>query len=176
MPHIEGKRIVLREFRLTDKESIMAWVNDPEVVGTLSDRFLLPRTEPQIETWIKTLTEKETDREAHFVIADSKTLAYIGQIDFHVIDWKNRSARIGLVVGTPGNRGKGYGSEALNTLVDYGFRFMNLHRMDLLVREDNLSARRCYEKCGFVEEGRMREAIFRDGRYLDMIVMSILEG
>ncbi|EFC91259.1 GCN5-related N-acetyltransferase [Dethiosulfovibrio peptidovorans DSM 11002] len=110
------------------------------------------------------------------MIADRKTLAYIGQIDFHVIDWKNRSARIALVVGTPGNRGKGYGSEALNTLVDYGFRFMNLHRMDLLVREDNLSARRCYEKCGFVEEGRMREAIFRDGRYLDMIVMSILEG
>lgn len=174
MPRIFGDRIMLREFRASDKSSLMEWVNDPDVVGTLSDSFLLPKSDSAIESWIKGNMERDSDKEAHFVVADRETERYIGQIDFHVIDWKNRSARIGLVIGAPWARGKGYGSEALRTLIDYAFRFMNLHRVDLLVREDNLSARRCYEKCGFVEEGRMRQAIYRDGRYLDMIVMSVL--
>ncbi|MFN2157525.1 MAG: GNAT family N-acetyltransferase, partial [Anaerolineae bacterium] len=72
--------------------------------------------------------------------------------------------------------GKGYGSDAIRTLLRFAFDEMNLHRVQLTVYEDNARAIRAYEKCGFRHEGRLRDAVYRKGRYYDMLLMSVLSG
>ncbi|MCF4113371.1 MULTISPECIES: GNAT family N-acetyltransferase [Dethiosulfovibrio] len=77
------------------------------LVAFLDDLKISNTSDSAIESWIKGNMERDSDKEAHFVVADRETERYIGQIDFHVIDWKNRSARIGLVIGAPGPEEKG---------------------------------------------------------------------
>ncbi|HQE20210.1 MAG TPA: GNAT family protein, partial [Aggregatilineales bacterium] len=70
---------------------------------------------------------------------------------------------------------RGYGSDAVCVLLRFGFDELNLHRIELGVFDSNQRGIRAYEKAGFVEEGRRREVLWREGRYHDMILMSILE-
>lgn len=89
-------------------------------------------------------------------------------------DRTNRSVRIGVDIAL-GYRGKGYGTEAFLAFIDYLFKQQNMHRVWFLVSEGNKEARKLYEKVGFVEEGQQREALFRDGKYWNYIIMSMLE-
>lgn len=173
MPIILGERIILREYRLTDLEAIRGWVNDPEVVANLSDVFLYPHTLTQTENWLTTKLEGKGNQ--GFVIAHRESQEYIGQIDFLEIDWRNRVGEIGLVIGSARNRGRGFGSEALGLLQRFAFKTLNLNKLELKVHDYNAAAIRCYQKCGFREEGRLRERFFREGRYTDYLIMGILK-
>jgi RimJ/RimL family protein N-acetyltransferase len=173
MPRIYGKRIMLREYQKEDLEPIRQWVNEPEVADQLSDIFLYPHTLNQTENWLNSrLNESNTKG---FVIADSQTGAYFGQIDLIQIDWKNRCTTLGIVIGNPEKRGKGYGTEAILLLEEFVFKRLNLNKLELDLHDYNTRAYRCYQKCGFKEEGRFREKFFIDGRYTDMIAMGILK-
>ena len=99
---------------------------------------------------------------------------FIGIIRFDQIDHANRSVRVGCDI-TPAERGKGYGTKVYRAMLDYCFRQANFHKLWLLVLEDNEVGRRLYKNVGFVEEGRMRGHVWRDGRWKDYVVMSILE-
>jgi len=90
------------------------------------------------------------------------------------IDWKNRRAVLGIVIGEKEYWDNGYGTEAIATLLRFVFQEMNLHRISLRVYTYNQRAIRCYEKCGFKLEGRLRQARFRDGEYYDELIMGIL--
>ena len=92
----------------------------------------------------------------------------------HNIDWKNRKAVQGIFIGEKEYWGRGYGSDAIRALLGFAFREMNLHRVYLSVYDYNERAIRCYEKCGFRHEGRLRKARFSDGRYHDELMMGIL--
>jgi len=88
----------------------------------------------------------------------------------------SRTAR--LSSGLPLGReyiGRGYGSDATRVMVDYGFREMGLHRIQLSVISFNRAGIRAYEKAGFIEEGRHRESVLHDGRWYDDVLMSILD-
>ena len=78
------------------------------------------------------------------------------------------------MIGDKAYWSQGYGTDAMLTFVRFGFDEMNLHRIDLTVDADNPRAIRCYQKCGFVEEGRLRENRYQQGKYGDQLVMSIL--
>ncbi len=99
---------------------------------------------------------------------------HIGSCGYHVIDWRNRGAECGIAIGDKSQWGKGYGTDAMRTLVGFGFGELNLHRIMLRVYDDNPRAVRAYEKVGFKTEGRLRESNFHDGRYRDALVMAIL--
>ena len=71
---------------------------------------------------------------------------------------------------------RGYGTDAIETILKYAFNKMNLHKIELRVYEFNKRALKCYEKCGFKIEGVMREDLFRDGKYHNTIFMSILRS
>ncbi|WP_338131255.1 GNAT family N-acetyltransferase [Cohnella rhizosphaerae] len=111
-----------------------------------------------------------------FVIAEVDTELYIGQIGLDAIDWKNRCGRIGIVIGKLERCGQGLGTEAMRLLCEYAFKELNLNRLELEVYDFNERAYRSYLKCGFVEEGRLRQKLYRNGRYADVIQMGLLRS
>jgi RimJ/RimL family protein N-acetyltransferase len=175
MPHIFGDRIVLREYQLSDLNFIRQWVNDPELTNTLSDNFLFPHSKYETESFLNMMVEGKSSSKS-FVIAVKESQEYIGQIDLYKIDWKNRFAFLAVVIGRKEYLGKGYGSEAIRTIQKFAFEELNLNRIELEVYEYNERAYKCYLKCGFSEEGRYRKKIYRKGKYLDAICMSILRS
>ncbi|WP_123040131.1 GNAT family N-acetyltransferase [Cohnella candidum] len=174
MGHLHGERITLREYRYEDLSYMREWVNDHEVTGTLYDNFLYPQTDTETESFLNAMVDGKTDRKG-FIISLRDTLEYIGQIDLNAIDWRNRAASLGIVIGRKEYHGQGYGREAIGLLQQFVFDTLNLNRLHLDVYEFNQRAFRCYLSCGFVEEGRLRKRLFRDGRYWDVIQMSILK-
>lgn len=116
---LEGNRITLREYRKDDFNHIRSWVGDPEVVNNLSDIFLQPQTQNSTEKYLNHVLELDSTNEFHFVIEEKSKKEYIGQIDIIKVDWKNRVAELGVVIGLKENRGQGYGHEAIKLLQDF---------------------------------------------------------
>jgi RimJ/RimL family protein N-acetyltransferase len=174
MPCLEGERVILREFRQEDIPLIHAWVNDREVVRYLS-WAVFPQTARETESFVEAQMRQADPLNRAFVIAlrEPEGLC-IGTIGCHKIDWRNRNAELGIVVGRKEYQSKGYGTEATWLLLGFCFDELNLHRVYLQVFDFNQRAVRSYLKCGFVEEGRLRQAFFRDGHYHDIVVMGLL--
>ncbi len=98
----------------------------------------------------------------------------LGDIQLAHIDWRQRTAKIGLGIARQVVRGQGYGKDATVTLLRYAFQHLDLHRVSAETANHNLAAQRILEKCGFVREGQEREAIFCDGRRWDRIMYGLL--
>ena len=113
--------------------------------------------------------------EARFAI-ETKDGTHIGNISLHDASPENRGAGLGMLIGEKAYWSKGYGSDALRTLLRFAFEEMNLHRVELDVYDFNARGIASYRKCGFVEEGRRRHARYQDGAYCDVVKMSVLRA
>lgn len=173
MSPIAGERVLLRDFRHEDIPLIHGWVNDHDVTRFLLEGF--PRTWKQTQRFVQAHMAGIDPLNHALAVSRVGDHSSIGMGGCYNIDWGNRAAELGIVIGETGYLGKGYGTEAIELLLVYGFRELNLHRMFLRVFDFNQRAIRSYRKCGFIEEGRLREAFLRDGVYHDIILMSILE-
>ena len=109
------------------------------------------------------------------LVMETKEGVYLGQISLHKIDWKNSNAELGIVIGNKEYWGKGYGTEAIKILLQHAFNQMNLYKIYLQVFEFNQRGIRCYEKCGFTKEGKLRKNHFYKAKYYDVILMGILK-
>jgi RimJ/RimL family protein N-acetyltransferase len=167
MFEVQGLRIRVVERR--DLEAIRALRNDPTTWMNLTDVHLI--TEPMQERWFARISESTTQR--YFAVADDEH-DFIGIVRCDEIDATNRSIRIGCDI-VPNLRRRKYGSRVYDLMLKYCFDFLNMHRVWLLVMETNTVGLRLYTSKGFKEEGRLREALFRDAAYRDYLVMSILE-
>lgn len=175
MPILIGEKVILREYRKEDLPYIRKWVNNPEITQYLSHIFLYPHTMNATESFLNSILDGSSSMKG-FVIAHKENEEYIGQIDLINIDWINRIGTLGIVIGNTEKLSKGYGTEAIKLIQEFAFNRLNLHKLDLEVREYNDRAIRCYKKCGFVEEGRFRENYFIDGKYTDTLFMGILKS
>ncbi|WP_352418691.1 GNAT family protein [Proteiniborus sp.] len=175
MPILTGKRIILREYRKEDLTYIRKWVNNLEITQHLSHIFLYPHTMNATESFLNSMLDGSSGMKG-FIIANKETEEYIGQIDLIKIDWVNRVGTLGIVIGNTEKLGKGYGTEAIKLIQEFAFNKLNLHKLDLEVRAYNKRAIKCYKKCGFIEEGRIRENYFIDGKYTDTLFMGILKN
>jgi UDP-4-amino-4,6-dideoxy-N-acetyl-beta-L-altrosamine N-acetyltransferase len=167
---IHGTITRLRRIERDDIPTFVRWFSDPEV-----REFLLlnrPISMAEEEKWFEQQLRSQ-DSEVFAIETNDGT--HIGNIGLHDINWVHRSAELGIVIGRKECWGKGYGSDATRTLLRFAFDEMNLHRVQLTVYEDNARAIRAYEKCGFQCEGRLRDAVYRKGRYYDMLLMSVLD-
>ena len=170
---ILGKKVRLRPVERDDLPRYVEWFSDPEVRRHLL--VPLPFSLAQEERWFENLLgrlERQTDVILAVETADG---VHIGSVGLHTINWKNRSAELGIMIGDKRYWGQGYGTDTIHALLGVGFREMNLHRISLRVNEDNARGIRCYEKAGFQREGVSRDAVFKEGAYYDQYVMSILE-
>lgn len=135
----------------------------------------MPLLEEQLLNEIKTMSE-ENPKNIMFSAKLVNNNQMVGHIQLLGIDRKNMSARIGRVlVGEKEFRGKGIGLQMVNSILDIAFNEMNLHRVDLGVFDFNKSAIACYQKAGFIIEGKLRECRKIDGQYWSLLNMSILE-
>lgn len=100
--------------------------------------------------------------------------AVIGDVALQDIDWRNRSCSVGLGIQMIEQRSKGYGSEAVRLMLEYGFNNLGLHRIWANTLESNLGAQRSLEKTGFILEGRSRKAEYFAGRYYDKLHYGLL--
>jgi RimJ/RimL family protein N-acetyltransferase len=90
------------------------------------------------------------------------------------LQWNHRTAMLGLAIGHPEYRGRGYGSDAVRLLLRYAFRELDLYRVWLHTLGYNRRAQRCFERAGFRPEGVGRSAIQREGQRFDLLYYGLL--
>lgn len=173
MPRLIGSRIMLREYQSEDFASIRSWVNDAQITRYLSTRFWAPQTTVDTQEFLSRMMQSSHNA-FNYVIADAQDGRYIGQLDMFRVDWRLRQGEIGMVIAGAEDRGRGYGTEALELLAAFAFNSLGLERIELEVHMENAAALRCYQKAGFTQEGVKRHAYYNDGRFADLGMMSIL--
>lgn len=161
----------IRAVEFTDLPFLKDLRNDPTTWYYLSDISMLTQTGQ--EHWYEKLLTDRTRK--YFIIFDSIDKQSIGMVRCDEIDHINRSIRIGMDIH-PSRRGKGIATNTYVLLLRYCFDYLNMHRVWLEVLDFNTIGHRLYSNVGFKEEGRLRDAIFRNGCYHDYIVMSVLEN
>jgi RimJ/RimL family protein N-acetyltransferase len=118
--------------------------------------------------------EKESPADYFFTIRTLVDDRLLGDLELDVYNWGGRDAFVGLGIGARDLWGKGYGTDAMEVLLRFAFTEINLRRVTLTVFEYNPRAIRSYEKAGFNHEGRLRQALLRDGKRWDMLYLGIL--
>jgi RimJ/RimL family protein N-acetyltransferase len=168
-----GERVALRPHTVETLPALKRWYADPELV-----RLARHRNEP--------LSGDEVERLVRDRFTTAQMLAFalyerigteehlIGSCTLANLDIENGAASFHLMIGEPAARGRGLGSEATRLVARFAFEALSLHRISLTLFAFNEAALRCYTKAGFTEEGRMRDAITRDGRRWDEIQMGLL--
>jgi RimJ/RimL family protein N-acetyltransferase len=170
---IYGNRIRLRHIEREDLPLFVKWLNDPEVRQGLA--MFLPLSMVEEEDWFEKLLKRPAEEHPLVIEAQNgEQWSVIGNLGLFGIDWKNRQAELGIFIGDKAYWNKGYGTEAVRLLLKHGFQTLNLHRIFLRVYTNNPRAIRSYEKAGFIHEGRLRQAEFREGEYLDVLLMGVL--
>jgi RimJ/RimL family protein N-acetyltransferase len=166
-----GRTVTLRRHRPENLRAFMRWYSDPEVARlTRYQQTPLSNEEVQRFFYARVMGPDFLAMAIH--IRDTDRL--VGTCAFSQLDGDNGSTLYHITIGEHDAWGHGYGTEATELMLEHAFTRLSLHRVGLTVFEFNTRALRAYEKCGFVVEGRARQAIFRDGRFWDEIHMSIL--
>jgi RimJ/RimL family protein N-acetyltransferase len=167
---IAGTKVLLGPILPNDFPSLFRWADDLE--ATLLNETYRPAVwKQQEEFWFA--SGKDNSR-VSFAIRKLGESAILGYIQIAAIDQVHRSALVGIRIGNEHDRGQGYGTEALRLAVDYCWNHLNLSRIGLTVFENNDRAKRVYAALGFETEGVIRKAVFIDGRWLDVTIMSLL--
>lgn len=111
-----------------------------------------------------------------FGIRLKKSDKLIGYCQLHDISHIHHSAELQIRLGDSVERGKGYGSQTTRALIEFAFEDLNLRRIYLHVLRTNAPALKMYERLGFLKEGVLRKAVFIGGRYVDLVLMSLLRS
>lgn len=168
--------VKLEKFSSKDISKVISWIPDKEfLMQWAGPSYTMEAIEKQMLNELE-LMEKENSKNMMFSAKTIENDELVGHIQLMGIDRINCSVRIGRVlVGDNENRGKGIGVQMLNYILDFAFNTLNMHRVDLGVFDFNKSAIICYEKAGFVAEGKFRDCRKINGEYWSLINMSILE-
>jgi RimJ/RimL family protein N-acetyltransferase len=168
-----GELVRLRGVRDDDLPVLARWEMDPGRQATASTS-LTPRSEAAERESLAKRFANDGDNAGFAIETLEDPPVLVGNMGLRGMHTKDRSATLGIALGRD-YIGRGYGSDAMRVIVGYGFRELGLHRIQLSVAPYNPAAIRSYEKAGFVEEGRQREAVLHDGHWYDEVLMSILD-
>jgi RimJ/RimL family protein N-acetyltransferase len=171
-PMIAHGAVYLRAGEREDIPRFAAWMNDWRTSRTLGTRS--PFSLPMEEAWFERMSANQ-GKEGYFFVAclleDDRPIGTVGLFE---LDLSDGNAGLGISIGAPEDRGRGLGTDTLRALLGFGFGMLRLERIWLDVYDMNPGARRVYERVGFVHEGTLRRAVFREGRYLDVHRMAVL--
>lgn len=165
-------KIALTPLTLADALIMFDWINNREQV--LFNAPYKPISEFQHQSWFESI-QKRNDL-VIFGIRLLKNNQLIGSCQLHSINYIHRCAELQIRIGEVAEQGKGYGTEAVKLLLQFAFQDLNLNRVYLHVFSHNSVAIKLYHKIGFIQEGRLRQSAYIDGKYLDIIIMGLLRN
>lgn len=168
---LEGENIELRRHVRENYPLYASWYGDPEI-WHLTSWTSAPISRSAVERLFDEREKSVTDDS--FAVHAKGLREPIGVISLMNVSEANASADLSVILGPPEDRDRGYGADAISTILDYAFGELDLHRVGLSVFVFNEPAIATYEKLGFRKEGRYREAVKRDGTFRDAILMSLL--
>ncbi|RJG05830.1 N-acetyltransferase [Noviherbaspirillum cavernae] len=164
----------LRNLSKSDIELINKWRNDHDAQRGLVSPFRFVAEEVD-ERWFEAYLDGHANN-IRLAIGDSDSHGVIGTVYLLNINWTARSGEFGIWVGDKAWQGKGAGEFATRHMLCHAFADLNLRRVDLTVLANNERAIRLYRKVGFIEEGCQRQAAFKNGEYVDLILMAMLSS
>lgn len=171
--NIEGEKIVLRALDARDTQFLYDLINDPETEKMLGGSSL-PVSLEQQKNWIASQAGRVDV--VRCVVADRENLEEgLGTVILSDIDRKNGVAQIHIKMERTRGRGKGYGTDALRTIVQYAFKEMRLNCIYAEVLCYNEPSQKLFQKCGFKRDGLLRSRVYKGGEYVDVISYSILK-
>lgn len=166
----EGAGIFLRPMTYEDTDLIIKWRNSQAVRRNFIYRR--PFTREGHENWIRTMID--TGRAVQMMICCISSGRPVGSVYIRDIDREHNKAEYGIFIGEPQARGKGVGTAAAGLMLRYCFQEERLHRVYLRALAGNDRAVRSYEKAGFVKEALLKDDVFVDGKYCDIIWMAAI--
>lgn len=168
---LEGKKVFLRPYEENDMPYLLKWYNDYELnklAGWSNSKASASK--------LKFNMSRSFGSDPMNLMIDDLNGKPIGTIQLYDFNEQDKSCKLGIRIGDKDYWSKGYGGDAVNTIVEYAFTGLGMYRVDLRVYEFNGRAAHCYEKCGFKQEGRSRKSAYIDGEYYDEILMGLLKS
>ncbi len=161
-------KISLKALDLTPEnlQKLQIWLEDEEVVKYGGFVKTMPQTIEHIKSYLNKLLENPNVRLFGIYYKNN----YIGNIRLD-IEWVWRVGTISILIGDKCQWGKGYGTEAINLITDFGFNTLGLHKIEAGILENNNSSIKAFQKAGFEIEGRKKHNRFNMGKYVDVIMM-----
>ena len=175
-PILRGSKVELRPLDDRAIDAMIGILQEPDVLiktGTAHSRITETHSfdEARTREWYGRRNEKQNRLDLAIYIPELDQ--YVGEVVFNEYDPNNLSVNYRIAIGKAGQN-KGYGTEATKLMVDYGFEHLGLNRIELEVYDFNARARHVYTSCGFVPEGRRREALCIDGTFHDALLKAVI--
>lgn len=167
-----GERVRLSGFTKNDAALFSRWYEDAGFLRLVDAPHARPRSEEEVLKWFEDWQKSE--RTIPFAVRLIEDDSLIALVSLEGILWSHAVAWLGIGIGDREQWGKGYGREAMELVLRYGFNELNLHRIQLTVFQYNERAIALYEKLGFQREGVYREFMQRDGKRYDMYLYGLL--
>lgn len=165
-------RTYLRALEIADFERTLNWHRDDDIWSMVVGPKYYVSSEYE-KKWLEdTIFDQSSVKLA---VCLKQNHDHIGIVSLTRFNWINRNAESHWMLGDKAFWGNGYATEAVMQLLDFGFQERGLHRISCSILENNLASRKVAQKCGYQEEGILRDAIFKNGRFHNLIVMSILQ-
>jgi RimJ/RimL family protein N-acetyltransferase len=165
--------IFLREIERTDLIFINKWRNDSSLISSLGSPFRFIGSDVDVKWYEQYLSSRSNN--IRLAICKTDTHVPIGAVYLLGIDWVNRAAEFSIWLGDHLAQGQGVGDKSTRLMLDHAILDLNIRRVSLTLLASNEIAYRLYKKVGFIEEGRLRQAVFKNGHYIDLIQMAILD-
>jgi RimJ/RimL family protein N-acetyltransferase len=173
-PILRGAKVYLRPFENADKEAYKRWRADADPMATAGFGYRAPLSDAEVDAYFSDRPPQQGKREYQFIICTLDDEKAIGNIMLMDLESRPGGAELGIVIGEADYRGKGFGTDACNAIVDFAFGELRLERVHLTTGVDNASAEAAYVNCGFKKEGVLRHAAYSRGKFVDLVAMSIL--
>ncbi len=168
----EKQKVSLRLMENGDTDLIVRWRNQDFVRRCFI--FQKDFTREGHETWIRTMID--TGLAVQFMICAGEEQRPVGSVYLRDIDRTHRKAEYGIFIGERDAWGQGYGTWAARKMIAYAFEDQGLHKLMLRVLAENQGAIRSYEKAGFIREAYLKDEVFLEGQYKDVIYMAVING
>ncbi len=170
--------IKLEYFGKEDFKQLIEWISSEHLmINWAGSLFKYPLTEDSLDWYIEDTNNLDSSDVFIYKAVDINTGETVGHVSLGSVSTKNKAARISRVlIGSSRHKGKGICKDMINAVLKIGFEDLKLHRISLGVYDFNRSAIRCYESCGFVKEGLMRDVLKYEDHYWSLLEMGILEN
>jgi RimJ/RimL family protein N-acetyltransferase len=170
-----GKNIIFRPLKKSDQILTQKWRNDLFIIKQ-AQLVRFPKTSEIEDAWFDRVLHDISNKNIYFGIDEISSGEFIGIIQLTNIDWISGTCDWGFIIGEKNKRGLGYGVEAPRLLFDYAFKILNLRKITGYPIVFNKETLRMHEKLGnFIEEGRLKEHVFFDDKYHDVLILSLFK-